>query len=154
ALCGFGVLSKGLPGILVPLLTASMFALVESSWSIRTAGKSLLRLRPITGLVLFLAIAVPWHIAAYRASGKAFTEEYIVRQHIDRFRGGDTAHRAPFWFYIPGFMLGMFPWSFFVPAALLALRKRQPTKPDIQLTEDELAHERAFEQWLEANREE
>ncbi len=76
-------------------------------------------MRPVTGVLLFLLVAAPWHIAAWRASGPEFTNEYIIRQHLARFRGGDTPHNAPFWFFIPGFLVGFFPLSLFVPAALL-----------------------------------
>jgi hypothetical protein len=74
----------------------------------------------VLGFLLFLAVALPWHLFAYRDAGRAFFDEYIVRQHLARFRGGDTSHVAPFWFFIPGFLVGAFPWSFFLPSALAA----------------------------------
>src|SRR5439155_1655385 len=38
---------------------------------------------------------------------------------LQRFRGGDEVHKLPFWFYIPAFLLGFFPWSVFAIPALL-----------------------------------
>ena len=45
-------------------------------------------------------VAAPWHLAIWRtkdrdAEGRTWTQEYIVRQHIGRFKGLDTVHNAP-----------------------------------------------------------
>jgi 4-amino-4-deoxy-L-arabinose transferase-like glycosyltransferase len=119
AACALGVLAKGAPGILIPLLVALLFLAFEKRFNMREILGAIRETLPMTGFLLFLLIALPWHVAAYRASGEAFTAEYIIRQHIGRFRGGDTSHLAPFWFFIPAFLAGFFPWSLFVPAALL-----------------------------------
>jgi 4-amino-4-deoxy-L-arabinose transferase-like glycosyltransferase len=119
AACAFGVLAKGAPGIIIPVLVALLFVGFDKGFRFREIVKSVIEARPLTGFLLFLLITLPWHVAAYRASGEAFTAEYIIRQHIGRFRGGDTSHLAPFWFFLPGFLAGFFPWSLFVPAALL-----------------------------------
>jgi 4-amino-4-deoxy-L-arabinose transferase-like glycosyltransferase len=80
------------------------------------------------GIPILLVIVVPWHVLAWQANGRPFTDEYIIKQHLGRFRGGDTAHRAPFWFFVPGFLLGFFPWSLFTVAAL-AERFPRKVKP-------------------------
>ncbi len=119
AACGLGVLAKGLPGVVFPAATAAGWAWLAEG---RRMGAALKRLRPLLGLApiaTFLVVAVPWHVLAYRASGELFWGEYIVRQHFGRFRGGDTSHLAPFWFYIPVFFAGFFPWSVFAPPAFL-----------------------------------
>jgi len=117
AACGLGVLTKGAPGIALPMLIAGGFLLLAERFQMRRVLRAIARLCAPTGLLLFLLIAVPWHLAAWQASGDVFTSEYIVRQHLQRFQGGDTAHRAPLWFYVPGFLVGFFPWSLFLPAA-------------------------------------
>ena len=116
AACGLGVLAKGLPGVVFPVATAVLWCgLVE-----RRLSAAVRRLRPMLGpaaVAAFLLVAVPWHVLAFRASGELFWGEYIVRQHLGRFRGGDTSHLAPFWFYAPVFLAGLFPWSVFAPSA-------------------------------------
>jgi hypothetical protein len=69
-------------------------------------------------VIAFLAIAAPWHVFAWRASRNAFVDEYVVRQHVQRFEGGDRGHRAPVWFFVPGFLAGFFPWSALTVIAL------------------------------------
>jgi 4-amino-4-deoxy-L-arabinose transferase-like glycosyltransferase len=119
ASCAVGVLAKGAPGLLLPVAVAFIFLLFAERFKWRAIRRAMGRMQPAAGLLLFLLLAVPWHALAYRQSGDAFWSEYVIRQHIGRFRGGDTAHREPFWFYVPAFFLLAFPWSFLTPAALL-----------------------------------
>lgn len=153
AACGFGVLAKGLPGILIPCTVGFIFFFLHGGNSLRSAARAVGRCRLIPGILLFLLIAAPWHYLAYRYSGDAFTQEYIIRQHLARFRGGDDAHRAPFWFYVPAFLVGMFPWSFFVPAAFGRGKAQQEagtaeetfdTKYEIRNTSSHIATTRLF----------
>lgn len=118
ALCGLGVLAKGLPGVAAPVAVVAIARLVcgpRSRWS---RWDRTCRARVVLALLAFVAVAAPWHVAALRQSGRAFTDEYIVRQHLQRFGGGDRSHRAPFWFFVPGFLVGFFPWSAFTVMAL------------------------------------
>lgn len=126
AVCGLGVLAKGLPGILIPAVVGFLYLGFACRWERAGMARGILRLLPVPGLAVFLAIALPWHILAWQQSGQAFVHEYIVVQHLARFRGGDTAHLAPFWFFVPGFLAGFFPLSAFLPAALLERRDAKP----------------------------
>jgi hypothetical protein len=75
------------------------------------------RLRPFylpSGLVVFLAIAAPWHvIMAQRNPGWAHF--YFIYEQFQRF-SDKTGHARyyPFWFFIPILVLGLFPWTGFV----------------------------------------
>jgi 4-amino-4-deoxy-L-arabinose transferase-like glycosyltransferase len=117
--CGLGVMAKGLPGILIPVVVGAVTLGFWERWDWRAMWRAAMRLRPVAGVLVFVAVALPWHVLAWIRSGPAFVHEYIIVQHLVRFRGGDTAHKAPFWFFIPGFLIGFFPLSIFVPAALL-----------------------------------
>ncbi|HSV72567.1 MAG TPA: glycosyltransferase family 39 protein [Chthonomonadales bacterium] len=118
AACGIGVLAKGLVGALLPLLIVSVHLAVQERLRLGPMWAAFRVLRPGWGAVVLLAVAAPWHVAAWRAEGAAFVDEYLVRQHFGRFRGGDIAHRAPFWFFVPALLAGAFPWSGILPAAL------------------------------------
>ena len=117
--CALGVLAKGAPGLAFPVIIATTHLLISEKGRWRSVLHGIWSMHPLTGLALFTVVALPWHIAAYQANGRPFWDEYIIRQHIGRFHGGDTAHRAPFWFYFPGLLLGFFPWSFLLPAAMM-----------------------------------
>ncbi len=146
AACGLGVLTKGAPGLIFPIGIGLLFLAFSERFQLRGILRGVAAARPLAGLLLFLIIVLPWHLAAWRANGDAFVQEYIVRQHIQRFRGGDEAHRAPFWFYLPGFLVGFFPWSVFIPAALFgrlpkaATAASEPDTPaDTKLSADNQA---------------
>jgi 4-amino-4-deoxy-L-arabinose transferase-like glycosyltransferase len=116
---GMGVLAKGLPGVAIPIAVVIVHEIVAR----RAGDKPSTPLPPITAWLAMagalMIVAVPWHVLANRASGEAFWSEYVVRQHLQRFKGGDTAHKEPFWFFVPGLLAGFFPWSLMLPAAWL-----------------------------------
>ncbi len=144
--CGLAVLTKGVVGILLPALVigvdlcaagvrARMFSgggrrfvlsAQLSPW--KDVLSALRAIAPALGVVLLLAIALPWHILIARTSeldhdGRTFITEYFVRQHVGRFRGLDKVHNAPMLTYVVYFLLGFFPWACFVPAAFRRWRE-------------------------------
>jgi 4-amino-4-deoxy-L-arabinose transferase-like glycosyltransferase len=92
-------------------------------------------LKPVTGFLLFLAIAAPWHILCglrnpdqghpvgnhptlYNVHG--FFYFYFVNEHILRFFGLRYPHdynKMPGSLYWLGHFAWLFPWSLFLPAA-------------------------------------
>lgn len=116
--CALATLSKGAPGIVIPLSVALVYLLI-SRGPVAGIRRFFTGTGMLFGIPIFLAIVLPWHCAAWQANGKPFVDEYLIRQHFGRFRGGDAAHRAPFWFFVPGFILGFFPWSVFTVPALV-----------------------------------
>lgn len=125
-----GVLTKGLIGVLFPAAIGSLYLLLSrrafqrETWS---------RLHPVTGVLLFLAIAAPWHVLAtlrnppwldftmHSESGSyhGFFWSYFVNEHLLRFlnrrypRDYDTVPRLYFWL---SHLLWLFPWSVYLPA--------------------------------------
>jgi 4-amino-4-deoxy-L-arabinose transferase-like glycosyltransferase len=101
-------------------------------------------LKPFSGLLLFLAIAAPWHILAGLANPDqghpignhptlgnvhGFWYFYFVNEHFLRFLGERFPHdynRLPFVAYWLLHLVWLFPWSLFLPAMLvLAWRTRR-----------------------------
>jgi 4-amino-4-deoxy-L-arabinose transferase-like glycosyltransferase len=111
ASAALATLAKGLIGVLVPGAIMFLWLLLLGEWR---------RLRPFhlpSGLLIFLAIAAPWHVfAAQRNPGWA--EFYFVHEHWARFTTATHARTAPFWFFIPVVLLGLFPWLGFLGSAL------------------------------------
>ncbi len=119
AMAALASLAKGAAGCVTVLAVLAAHDLVVRRVGLGRLLRSAMSVRAVLGLAFFIGIVAPWHAAAWRANGQAFVDEYVVRQHIGRFRGGDTAHHAPVWFYVPGFLLGFFPWSVFSVAGLV-----------------------------------
>ena len=104
----FGVLTKGIPAVVIPFCTMFFIGL----W------KKNLRefFRPeyfLPGLCAFLLIVLPWHVMMYKIHGAEFIREYIIKHHFQRFLGSSEIGRCHSVFYfIPTFLIGFLPWSF------------------------------------------
>jgi 4-amino-4-deoxy-L-arabinose transferase-like glycosyltransferase len=127
---GAGLLLKGLIAAAFPVAGALLYLgltrqlLVRRTWS---------RLRPISGILLFLAIAAPWHVLAtlrnppyfdftmHSESGSyhGFFWFYFINEQVLRFlnlrypRDYNTVPRLYFWLF---HLLWLFPWSVYFPA--------------------------------------
>ncbi len=102
-----GTLTKGLVGALLP---ASIFAV----WALLTGRARLIReafLSPAT--VLFFLLVVPWFGAMERAN-PGFQKLFLLHEHFGRFLGGAKRSQSVLYF-VPVFLLGFLPWTFFLP---------------------------------------
>lgn len=109
AAVGLAMMTKGLPGLVLPGFTLIALIAFKRDW------KEFARVPWIGCIVLLLAIVLPWHIAVYMANGQAFIQEYIIHHHFQRFQGKDFGHNAPFWAYIPMLLVGMLPYVALAP---------------------------------------
>jgi 4-amino-4-deoxy-L-arabinose transferase-like glycosyltransferase len=110
ALAALATLTKGLIGIVIP-------GMVIFGWMVATRKWSLLRSMYLpSGILLFLAIAAPWHVLVSQANPE-FAWFYFVHEHFLRYLTTEHHRSEPFWFFVPVLFIGMFPWSaFFVEA--------------------------------------
>ncbi len=94
-------------------------------------------LKPVSGILLYLAIAAPWHILCGLANPDqghpignhptpgnvhGFWYFYFVNEHFLRFLGGRFPHdynKMPFAWYWLAHLVWLFPWSLFLPALLV-----------------------------------
>jgi 4-amino-4-deoxy-L-arabinose transferase-like glycosyltransferase len=110
-------LAKGLIGFLLPGAVMFLWLLILNEWR---------RLRPLylpTGLLIFLAIAAPWHVLAGTANHSPVKEHdfawfYIVHEQWLRFTTKVEHRVQPFWFFVPIVLAGLFPWVAFLGPAL------------------------------------
>jgi 4-amino-4-deoxy-L-arabinose transferase-like glycosyltransferase len=127
---GLGLLLKSLVGVVFPIATALIYLYVSKQLFSRTTWQ---RLRPVSGFLIMLLIAVPWHVLAtlrnppYFAwtlkSGPGlyhgFLWFYFVNEQFLRFlnlrypRDYNTVPRLYFWVF---HLLWLFPWSVYLPA--------------------------------------
>ena len=93
-------------------------------------------LKPVSGFLLFLAIAAPWHILCGLANPDqghphgnhptignvhGFWYFYFVNEHVLRFFGQRYPHdynKMPFALYWLAHLIWLFPWSLFLPALI------------------------------------
>jgi 4-amino-4-deoxy-L-arabinose transferase-like glycosyltransferase len=122
------VLTKGLVSLVFVFGTALIYLL----WTDQL--RHWRRLRPVTGLLLFLAVAAPWHILAGLrntggSNGHGFFWFYFINEHVLRFLGRRIPrdyNKLPAALYWSLHLVWLFPWSLFAPAALIyAWRNRR-----------------------------
>lgn len=128
ACCGLSFMAKSVPG-LFPLFVAFVFTLLHERLQVQPVWRRIRDTKPLPGLLLLAAIIAPWHILAYRAHGEIFYQEYWVLHHVALLRGADFDHAQPFWYYIPALLLGLFPWSLFLPVAVWQALRSKTIEP-------------------------
>ncbi|QZZ22793.1 glycosyltransferase family 39 protein [Leptothermofonsia sichuanensis E412] len=126
------ILTKGPVGIVLPGLVIAAFLCYVGNF------KSVLReMRPFWGLLIILAIALPWYALVTLANGEAFIHSFFGYHNIERFTEVVNRHRAPWYFYFVVVFLGFAPWSLYLPVAIARL---QPWKRSIWKHQPRSAH--------------
>jgi 4-amino-4-deoxy-L-arabinose transferase-like glycosyltransferase len=69
------------------------------------------------GILLFIAIVLPWYLAVYAREGFPYLYENILRQNFLRFFDA-WSHKRPFYYYFTTLPLDFFPFSLFLPLGL------------------------------------
>src|SRR5437588_225721 len=127
ALLAVGVLAKG-------PVAAALAVLIVGAYSIcRRDGKIFLRSLWWPGFLLFFAIALPWYVAL-QVKVPQFFRFFFYEQNLQRFGTNRYQHSQPFWYYIPVFLLSVFPWVVFTVTGIIVsgqkaiakLRSQQP----------------------------
>ncbi len=122
---GLAILAKGIPGFVIPFGT--MFFIYLYRKNLKELFKPVYL---IPGIIIFLSIILPWHIAMIKIHGDAFINEYIIKHHLARFMGSEAIGREhPFYFYLITLLWGFIPWIF----SSLAVVIRKLSIRDIKL---------------------
>lgn len=114
------VLTKGLIGVVFPIAIIGAYLLLTGNL------RHLLRLRIFSTTIVFLAVAVPWHVLATlrnppQGQAKGFFWFYFINEQVYRYlnmrvpRDYDKVPLLLFWGLI---LVWMFPWSFFLVKSL------------------------------------
>lgn len=105
------LLTKGLVGILLPGTIIFLWLLIFNQW------KLLKTLYLPTGILIFLAVALPWHILV-QIKNPEFFNFYFINQQFVRYLTLDSGRYQPDWFFVPIVLLGFLPWVIFLIPAL------------------------------------
>lgn len=110
-----GTLTKGPPGLLLPLAAVALDALLARDVA------ALRSLRPARGLLLVAAIVALWLLPAFALHFDAM-REVLREEGVEQLTGtgeyADVKHQ-PFWYLIPYLFLKLAPWS---PLIVVGLR--------------------------------
>ncbi len=127
---GVGLLLKSLIAVLFPVAAGIIYLALTRQFFSASAWK---RLRPVSGVVVILLIAAPWHILATLRNPPYFSLSlhsgpgqyhgflwfFFMNEQVLRFlnlrypRDYNTVPRLYFWLF---HLLWLFPWSVYLPA--------------------------------------
>jgi 4-amino-4-deoxy-L-arabinose transferase-like glycosyltransferase len=123
ACLALALLAKGLVALI-------LYGLVVAGWTLfarrpqEGLAQAIRRWFDGPAILLFAAIAVPWHLLASLVE-PIFAWFYFVNEHLLRFLGRREPHdyySGPWWYYLPRMAIYLFPWSF-MPFALLGAQR-------------------------------
>ncbi|WP_457640166.1 phospholipid carrier-dependent glycosyltransferase [Persephonella sp.] len=123
---GLGVLTKGPVAVVLP----SGIILVYLILTKRLTLKNILFLRPVQGLLLTLAVSLPWYIAVYLKTDGRWVYEFIFKHNIHRFSQPMEGHGGIFLLTLAFVFIGLLPFSVFI---LQALKKVWKERNDVLL---------------------
>ncbi len=112
-----GVLAKGPVAIVLPGITVIAFLLFvgrfvevvkETPW--------------LLGIGSFIAIAVPWFILVTLEHGQEYINTFFGLHNVQRFTSVVSRHPGAWYYYFPVVLVGLIPWSIFLPLAIARLR--------------------------------
>ncbi len=112
AAMALGVMSKGLLGLVLPLLAGGLYLALTGPLR---AVPGRVGLWP--GLPVFLAVVLGWYGPAVARHGIGYLRETLVHQQVERY-ARSWVHHGPWYQYFGDFTAGFLPWSLFIPAAL------------------------------------
>ena len=128
-LLGLAVLTKGPVALLLVALTLALFA-----WWQAEILLLIQRLRPLPGLLITAAVALPWYGAELLVEGEPFWRSFFGYHNLQRFTSVVNHHLQPWWFFVPMLVVASLP---FTPLLLLGLAqalargRRQPASASL-----------------------
>jgi len=134
-LIGLAILAKGPVGIVLPgLIVGSFLLYLGKFWEV------VREMKVWRGLLVIAAIAVPWYILITLSRGETYIDSFFGYHNFERFTRVVNEHSAPWYFYFAVVLLGFFPWSVYLPSAIVRLKfwqrrrwKQQPRSQHLGL---------------------
>ncbi|MBI5419214.1 MAG: glycosyltransferase family 39 protein [Deltaproteobacteria bacterium] len=115
AAAGLAFLCKGLVGVVFP-------AAILVCWLVFSRRhRELFRAISLPGILLFLAIVLPWIVLVQRRNPD-FLWFFFIREHLLRYATKMHHRYQPFWFFLPIVVGGFVPWIAFLRRGAVAVR--------------------------------
>ena len=111
----FGAAATLAKGPVAPFLAAGIILLfvgLRREWSV------LRRTIWIPGVLLYLAMVLPWYIAVQR-SNPSFFRTFFLEHNLERLTTNRFQHHQPIYYYLIVLILGLMPWTAIALRALI-----------------------------------
>ncbi|MFT4033038.1 MAG: glycosyltransferase family 39 protein [Siphonobacter sp.] len=123
AALGLAVLAKGPIALILVGLTILVFLFMRKE--IRLIG----RMNVFLGIAIILAIALPWYLAINTATQGAWTQGFLLKHNIGRYLEPMEGHGGIFLLTPLYVMVGLLPFSIFIPQGLKMVWKNREQEP-------------------------
>jgi 4-amino-4-deoxy-L-arabinose transferase-like glycosyltransferase len=107
AASGLATLAKGPVGLALPVVVGVTWIAIDCVP--RRSLRSVIGLPWVTAGVVWLAIVVPWYVAAYEHAGMAFLRSQLVVENFRQYTGADDS--MPWSYYVHPWSYMSFPWN-------------------------------------------
>ncbi len=111
----FGAAATLAKGPVAPFLALAIICLFLG---LRREWSALRRTIWIPGILLYLAMVLPWYIAVQRRN-PTFFNEFFWKHNLERYTTNIYQHHQPFYYYLVVLILGLMPWTALALAALV-----------------------------------
>lgn len=111
ACAGLAVLTKGPIGVILPLGGIGLYIIITRQWS------SIKESMPIVGIMVFLAVSLPWYVTVCLKNPDFFSF-FFIDQNIMRYVTNECRRYQPWWYFFPVIIGGFLPWSVLIPEAI------------------------------------
>jgi 4-amino-4-deoxy-L-arabinose transferase-like glycosyltransferase len=101
---GAATLAKGPVAPFLALAIILIFVALRREWTL------LKRTLWWPGIVLYLAMVLPWFIAVQRRNPN-FLRIFFLQHNLERFATNRYEHEQVFWYYLPVVLLSLMPWT-------------------------------------------
>ena len=127
---GLGTMTKGCVGFLLPLIVVFSYIASTKKWKLVKA------LNLPYGVLIVLAIGLPWYVVMYALHGDKYFNFIVVRDAFQNMFSGPNnetgfaflaAYFKNLFYYIPRLLVWFLPYSLFLPAALISVFKSKNT---------------------------
>lgn len=105
---GLAFMTKGPLSIILVIPVIIIYLLLEKNFNIFKMKETYI------GILLLMAIVLPWYAAVYFKEGLPYLYENIIHQNLIRFFDA-WSHKRPVYYYLTTLPLDFFPWSLFLP---------------------------------------
>jgi 4-amino-4-deoxy-L-arabinose transferase-like glycosyltransferase len=99
-------LTKGLMGIVFPILIIGLWVIFNKRWDI------LKKMCLGSGIIIFLIITIPWFVAVQHQNPE-FLKYFFYYQQFERYTTTDFNSKQPVWYYLVLIIFAAVPWSMF-----------------------------------------
>ncbi len=110
-----GTLSKGPVSILLPGLIFLLYLI----FSRNLKWKTILKLKPFAGILIVLALVLPWYTLNGIETEWEWTKGFFLKHNIDRFSGSMEGHGGSFLLTLLFVFIGLFPFSVYLPQSIV-----------------------------------